>query len=629
MDHSPCFLFHRIQLRDVCPANKQNDLEGLVRSLKGDETKIREQISEWWENPTTSAPEEWNAVQKQKPPRRSTGGRGGRGGRGRGSADRKRGYNKKNQAQNIDSEGGTSPTKRGAAEAKDPDANNTKTPAPATTQPEVAPLPVTEPVPPPSPSPVVPTPQPPKPLPTSGNVWATRGSAHIIQAEKPKPKIAAPITPHIPEMAPVPPASPKREIPAPIEAPQQTEQTSLPPMEAIATSMDQPPSIDVPVEVPAIDVPLEVPMQPPIEVHAPMPAPASSWEEKKQESLVSPPDEKKKHGTVLNMGRWETNDGADSVDFAFGSFGDDNGPEAPAPPEPARPPPGLSMPPMPTNAVSVSDLENKLEEVIIQDKPAPAVPTSHPQEIPYSTATNSTASTTTASSSYGVTSGSYNYSNPSTNSFLGSKTPFNSTTSVTPAPSEVQPVPVPPAYGNPIYYQQPIPHMSHHQPAYNHAAYGYHGQIPGHQFPGYHPPNYTAYDDANAAAGNSNQYQKNLRGRNNQANNNYQNYGQPHPHAYMPYDPVRYQDPYHPQQSQQQQQQPQNQSSYFPDQQHPPPHDSYKKKGRLNQFRPPAGGPLSQQPGFLHDPQQDWQSGGGAWASSGGPSGWHGGGGTK
>jgi hypothetical protein len=82
--------------------------------------------------------------------------------------------------------------------------------------------------------------------------------------------------------------------------------------------------------------------------------------------------------SVLNMGRWETADADDSLDFGFGSFGTDtktidgvdtvtdSTPATAA--SPARPPPGLSitgMPPMPTNAVLVHELENKLEDVSV------------------------------------------------------------------------------------------------------------------------------------------------------------------------------------------------------------------------------------------------------------------------
>jgi hypothetical protein len=80
------------------------------------------------------------------------------------------------------------------------------------------------------------------------------------------------------------------------------------------------------------------------------------------------------------MGHWESGEGDDAqnLDFGFGSFGpesdavEEDANNAPMPVKessatlsPARPPPGLSigggMPPMPTNAVLVHELENKLE----------------------------------------------------------------------------------------------------------------------------------------------------------------------------------------------------------------------------------------------------------------------------
>jgi len=38
-------------MQAACPAHRKNDLEKLVRLHKGDEEKIRAQISEWWEEP--------------------------------------------------------------------------------------------------------------------------------------------------------------------------------------------------------------------------------------------------------------------------------------------------------------------------------------------------------------------------------------------------------------------------------------------------------------------------------------------------------------------------------------------------------------------------------------------------
>merc|ERR1712232_227096 len=117
---------------------------------------------------------------------------------------------------------------------------------------------------------------------------------------------------------------------------------------------------------------------------------------------------------VLNMGHWETGDNDDiqNLDFGFGSFGAEN--ETPsvgettmsgssgtninqntvenvketqttsaAPPavSPARPPPGLSIaPPLPANAVLVSDLESKLESASL--KPTESAPSASPDQKP-------------------------------------------------------------------------------------------------------------------------------------------------------------------------------------------------------------------------------------------------------
>jgi hypothetical protein len=80
------------------------------------------------------------------------------------------------------------------------------------------------------------------------------------------------------------------------------------------------------------------------------------------------------------MGHWETGDGEDDLDFGFGSFGapendtDISATEtakstaANASASPARPPPGLSMPPMPAGAMLVHELENKLEAAALAPK---------------------------------------------------------------------------------------------------------------------------------------------------------------------------------------------------------------------------------------------------------------------
>jgi hypothetical protein len=82
--------------------------------------------------------------------------------------------------------------------------------------------------------------------------------------------------------------------------------------------------------------------------------------------------------SVLNMGHWDGDDqDDDELDFGFGGFGNDKEEKsAPVPAaqelptaanhaSPARPPPGLSMPPMPAGAMLVHELENKLENTTL------------------------------------------------------------------------------------------------------------------------------------------------------------------------------------------------------------------------------------------------------------------------
>ena len=229
-----------------------------------------------------------------------------------------------------------------------------------------------------------------KPAAPGGNVWATKGSAHLIRAEKPKPPAPAPIA--SPKAAPVAPAASDLPEPGVDEAPTtaavaesvSTLETGLPP-----AVMASPPSSSAwgkdsaPKDIPSS--PEGVAIAPPIpsvveEVAAPKPA------------ASKPP--RPAPTNVLNMGHWETGDADDStnLDFGFGSFGTEEAapdasaaaPVAAANASPARPPPGLSiggMPPMPANAVLVHELEHSLENTNLNtgksDQQA-----SHPQDKP-------------------------------------------------------------------------------------------------------------------------------------------------------------------------------------------------------------------------------------------------------
>mmetsp|Transcript_12501 Transcript_12501/g.24376 ORF Transcript_12501/g.24376 Transcript_12501/m.24376 type:complete len:895 (+) Transcript_12501:167-2851(+) len=284
----------------------------------------------------------------------------------------------------------------------------------------------------------------------SGNVWATRGSAHLIQAEKAKPipPPAAPL-PVIQQAEPEPEheLEPEHEVEEPELQYEEVRITEEPlPVEVVEDSLPEPepepelepesepdqlvvedslntvgvtldsvlsPSVNganinasgweplEPTPQPSVEIPQRSPVggmsvgtatsiPEPISVDEPvsMPEPISA---SAPAAPVGAPVGIKP-SSVLNMGHWETGDADDELDFGFGSFGPENDneaadanvsaptsttenaplPAAPAAathPSPARPPPGLSMPPMPANAMLVHELENKLEGTSLGPKP--------------------------------------------------------------------------------------------------------------------------------------------------------------------------------------------------------------------------------------------------------------------
>ncbi|KAL7473505.1 hypothetical protein ACHAXS_013941 [Conticribra weissflogii] len=285
----------------------------------------------------------------------------------------------------------------------------------------------------------------------SGNVWATRGSAHLIQAEKAKP-----IPPPAAQLPIIQQAESEPEPEYEVEEPeQQYEEVPNPeeplPIEIVEDSLHEPEPVPEPEPEPepeqplvtedslnAVGVtldsvlspsvnganinasgwePLEPTPQPSVEITQRSPVGVSAEaapsipEPIPVEESVSIPEPISstapaapvgapvgvKPSSVLNMGHWETGDADDELDFGFGSFAPENDNEAtdgnvsaptsaqmpattenaPLPaasvaashPSPARPPPGLSMPPMPTNAMLVHELENKLEGTSLAPKP--------------------------------------------------------------------------------------------------------------------------------------------------------------------------------------------------------------------------------------------------------------------
>jgi hypothetical protein len=398
---------------------------------------------EWWEEQPVSTEEEWEDVNKRiakKKPEvrggrgrgRSEGrgreaGRGGRGDGGRGRTGEGRGAGRGRSTApraNDRPKNNTTLTETSATADKpvaDPEIgipNLNSVPAPLgawakktgdSIPAEVsAPDPVPTPAPvaavtPPSPvAPMVSTPAAPGIRATSGgNVWATKGSAHLIRAEKPKPP--APAAPSVPKAeAPrvrrtgvsretptttaQPPASVHMNVPvAPAPpAPATTAPTTTANAWSKSSAVSETSKVDLPPS--AVGSKHIGSMSP-----AAPPAPAAPLEMQQQ---TKPP---KAPGPVLNMGRWETTDADDAnLDFGFGSFDDAGGPShqvnasvteneiaPPAPAaSPARPPPGLSLtgiPPMPSNAVMVHELENKLEGATLNASAGTGDNNPHPQ----------------------------------------------------------------------------------------------------------------------------------------------------------------------------------------------------------------------------------------------------------
>lgn len=443
--------------REICPSHKVHHLDALVKELKGDEDKIRERISTWWDEPAPRVEEEWEDVNKKHGKKKETtfyrgrGGRGGGRGEGRG---RGRGESRGRGGSRAESGGrggarGRGPgrgrsqprekTLNNAANAEDKNNkndhhNNNDIPihsagpagertkeeldvhppppggipanvsvphgrwskkqqesedgAPLTApeeekdedKPEEAPVPAVEAHAPIGPPNVNATPGPKhvaRPGPR-GNVWATRGSAHLIQAEKPKPPAPAPVAP-IKRSAPPPlPPPPQPSLPETSQLPEkepelehdvdpvvtlaqqeQLEEHAVPNVDdppmveeepaAVATELEpdnvwgSPPPTSPPMttqqeedEAPAVPAvssspihkqPIGAPIVEPPAATVKMPDPAQRPQpptpqvppavERKPEQPRAPP-------SVLNMGHWDAEDGDDkNIDFGFGSpFGD-------------------------------------------------------------------------------------------------------------------------------------------------------------------------------------------------------------------------------------------------------------------------------------------------------------------
>mmetsp|Transcript_3867 Transcript_3867/g.7408 ORF Transcript_3867/g.7408 Transcript_3867/m.7408 type:complete len:881 (-) Transcript_3867:178-2820(-) len=264
---------------------------------------------------------------------------------------------------------------------------------------------------------------PPKvhPAPSTGNVWATKGSAHLIQAEKKSSvsAVAAPAStsgimggdesllststnkvvakPPQEEESPMmtsvvePVSSVEVVEPHPIQSSgwgsSPANAPILEPSPVGPVSMDSP-LLEEPVRprtVEAVAAPVASIVETATSTRAPTSRPTST-----SASL--------KPTTVLNMGHWETGEGEESVshDFGFGFDNDHTSVDetttissatnnvntatsasvqetvsvANTTVSPARPPPGLGigMPPMPEKIVHVHELENKLENASLKAK---------------------------------------------------------------------------------------------------------------------------------------------------------------------------------------------------------------------------------------------------------------------
>lgn len=267
---------------------------------------------------------------------------------------------------------------------------------------------------------------PPKARPVSmtGNVWATKGSAHLIRAEKKSVSAAAAPTSTSSSVVPEPhlnrsgvmgdeSSSSTKAIAQPtqeenpmmvsvVEAAVPSKVTEPHPIQSsgwVSTPSSAPISEPSPVGPVSIESPLmEEPVRPRTAETVPAPvAPISETARAPPSSRPTSTSASLKPTTVLNMGHWETGEGEESVshDFGFGFDNDhasvdettissatnnmntaasasvqDTVSVANTTVSPTRPPPGLGlgMPPMPEKIVHVHELENKLENASLKAK---------------------------------------------------------------------------------------------------------------------------------------------------------------------------------------------------------------------------------------------------------------------
>uniref|UniRef100_A0A7S1BTX8 Uncharacterized protein n=1 Tax=Corethron hystrix TaxID=216773 RepID=A0A7S1BTX8_9STRA len=457
------------EFKGACPNHRIKDLEALVKEVKGDKTKIQERLEEWWEEPEIEE-KPWSDVKrghnKKKihvgiaskrdvdnvgQPRGSSSSRrdgsgGGRGYSRRGSSEGGRGRGAERRSDNRGSrgrssrshshQGGSSHVHHGPppppAESVQQEESTTigedGTPSPV----RIAPAPkgawgkLSEPaaVPPQPTEPdnFMPEAEAP-PLPSlsvqttsshssmkssSGNVWGTKGGAHLILAEKKPvvlPAATAAAPPQVLSQQPTRSKDPEKvtressrrtkarppkaqqplEVDGPLTVPHVAqvvvEEAQSPPSPQIS-QMAMSPMTEKPVieqQVPL--APLAIAPEPPIEDSLPpsvngnnvnavgwKPAASQSMPQPVVEPVLEPiplaPVVPPKSLNTLKLGRWgaaEDND-SDQIDFGFGSFEgeaaapsplSDNDDEISEPieEEQAPPPPAAVAPPPETAAV--------------------------------------------------------------------------------------------------------------------------------------------------------------------------------------------------------------------------------------------------------------------------------------
>ncbi|KAL7564425.1 hypothetical protein ACA910_002740 [Epithemia clementina (nom. ined.)] len=487
-------------LREACPPHKLNELDNLVKELKGDEERILQKIAEWWDQgegaPATE--EQWEDVNKKHGKKKDMtttsyrgrgrggsgegrgregrgegrgregrgrgsfrggdGGRGGgrgrspggRGGRGRSQPRDKGGHGSSSNGGSIDENnllndldshppppGGIPanvkiPQGAWAKQQTTSTTNTTSAAATNTTGSDYADEVMTE----PPVSSMVESHEPDlisapvssqhlagakksvaRSGPTTGNVWATKGSAHLIQAEKPKlpapvhAAVTAPIKRSTPTLAPVGnlsaptpmtappmhvPPEPEPELePEPPIAVLQHQHDVIPPsnsaqVPSVSTSVNTPLEVvDDPSPVARVQnledsvwgaassPPVSVPTQPTKEEHAPEPpvtassihtqpigAPVVEPQAPPAVSHAAPQTQAPRSvqpksqprappPSVLNMGHWETDGDDKNIDFGFGTFGVD--PEAAI-----------------MDATTASSSTNNVSQAAPKESPAPA-----------------------------------------------------------------------------------------------------------------------------------------------------------------------------------------------------------------------------------------------------------------